>query len=332
MPDSYTLKRHDSKTAHSDAITGYGCSHGTLTATQYHDHNTTFYETNMNRVYPLFIVLALGSQAAFSADQDIIARMGHFTLTESDVRSIILTTPEAARTATDLEKRLRTDIIRRAIAAEARQQAYDKKPDTAARMQQAAEQVLVTSYMNSIAQPPKDFPSEALLKQAYEANKTTLKTPLQYRISQIYVAGTDEKSRKRALELTREARLTSRNKSDFAAMAKKSSQHAASAANGGDLGWLTEADLAPPFRQALAAMLKGEVSSNPIAGAEGWHILKLVDRKEPEMQSFDQVREVLTRNLRLRKAVEIEQNYLNALLARTPISVNGIKLEELAKR
>ena len=282
----------------------------------------------MHRAYPLFIVLALSSQAGFSADQDIIARMGNITLTELDVRSIIQTAPEEARTATDLEKRIRTDIIRRAIATEARQQAFDKKPDMAARMQQAAEQVLVTSYMNSIAQPPKDFPSVALLNQAYEANKDALKTPKQYRLRQIYLVGKDDKARKLAEQLVSEA---NRKGASFATLARKQSQHAPSASKGGDMGWLNENELAPMFREAISGLAINGISQ-PVAGAEGLHILKLEERKEPELQSLDKVRDLLVRNLRLRQAAQLEQAYLEAMLQRTPISLNGIALEEIIKR
>lgn len=285
----------------------------------------------MRRTPPYLLVLAISvmsAQSAIAAEQDIVARMGAISLTEADVRAIAQTSPAEARSVQGLEKRLRTEIIRRGIAAEARRQSFDKKPEVAARMAQAAEQVLVASYMNGIAQPAADYPSTELLKQAYEANKAALMTPRQYRVSQIYVAGNDEKARKLADELAREAR---RKNADFAALARKSSQHAASAAKGGDMGWLPETELAPAFRQALTSLAKGEIAA-PAAGAEGWHILKLTERQEPELQPLEKVRDALARNLRLRKAAEIEQAYLDAMLAKTPVSLNGIALEEIAKR
>jgi parvulin-like peptidyl-prolyl isomerase len=284
--------------------------------------------STMNRRSPYFMLLALSAHVAIAADQDIVARMGPVSLSEADVRLIARANPAEARSVLALEKRLRTEIIRRGVAAEARRQSFDKKPEVAARMEQAAEQALVTSYMNGIAQPPADYPSAELLQQTYDANKDALIAPRQYRVSQIYVAGADEKARKLADELAKAAR---RKNTDFAALARKSSQHAASAGKGGDLGWLSESELAPAFRQALLGLAKGEVGA-PAAGPEGWHILKLVERKEPELQPLEKVRDALARNLRLRKAAEIEQAYLEAMLTRTPISVNGIALEGMVKR
>jgi parvulin-like peptidyl-prolyl isomerase len=287
------------------------------------------------RLTPALLILlavsvpTLSTQTATAAESAIVARMGSISLTEADVKAIMQTNPAEARSPQGLEKRIRTEIIRRGIAAEARRQSFDKKPEVAARMDQAAEQALVASYMNSIAQPANDFPSEALLQQTYDANKNALMSPRQYRVSQIYIAGNDAKASKLAEELLRDAR---RKNADFAAMARKSSQHPASAGKGGDMGWLSETDLAPPFKNALKGMNKGDVVTTPVAGAEGLHILKLSERKEPEVQPLEKVRELLIRNLRLRKASEIEQAYLESMLSKTPVTLNSIALEELAKR
>lgn len=287
------------------------------------------------RLTPALLILlavsvpTLSTQTANAAESAIVARMGSISLTEADVKAIMQTNPAEARSPQGLEKRIRTEIIRRGIAAEARRQSFDKKPEVATRMDQAAEQALVASYMNSIAQPANDFPSEALLQQTYDANKNALMSPRQYRVSQIYIAGNDAKASKLADELLRDAR---RKNADFAALARKSSQHPASAGKGGDMGWLTETDLAPPFKNALKGMNKGDVVTAPVAGAEGLHILKLSERKEPEVQPLEKVRELLIRNLRLRKASEIEQAYLESMLSKTPVTLNSIALEELAKR
>lgn len=282
----------------------------------------------MNQRLTLSLILALSQCPAFAADKDVVARLGELALTEADVRALVRERPPGDMPAGELERLVRTELIRRAVAAEARRQAFDKKPEVAARMERAAEQALVTGYMNGIAQPPAGYPSAELLKQAYEANKEALALPPRLRLSQIYLDGVDDKTRKQAEDLAREAR---RKGADFAALARKSSRHAASAAKGGDMGWLAESELAPAFRQALAGLDAGAVSA-PVAGAGGFHVLKVVERKAAEIQPFDQVRDSIARNLRLRKAAEIEQAYLDALLARNPLAVNGIALEALGKR
>lgn len=269
--------------------------------------------------------LAAWSPAARPADGDVIARMGGQAMTAGEVRRLLASNPEAAVDAQTLERLLRTELVRRGVAVEARKQEVDKRPEVAARMERAAEVELVSAYVNDIARPPKDYPSESQLKAAYEANQSLFKAPARFRLSQIYVAGTDDKARKAAEDLHRQA---GRKGADFADLARRQSGHAASAAQGGDMGWLAERDLMPAFRKALESLKKGEITP-PVPGPEGFHILRLTDRKEAETLPLDKVREALTRTLRLRKAQEIESAYLDALLARTPIAVNGIALTEL---
>ena len=276
----------------------------------------------------LLTLLALVSLSALANPAEVIVRMGDLSLTRAEVQQLADANPAEARSAVALERLVRTEIIRRAVAAEARRQGFDKRPEVAARMEQAARQALVTAYVNDLSRPPETFPSEEQLRQAYEANKAALQTPRQYRLSQIYVAGTDDTARKRAEDLAREVR---RRGADFAAVARRASQHAASAAQGGDMGWLAEADLQPAVREAVEKASKGDIVG-PVQGPEGWHVLRVADRKEPEAASFEQVRDSLRNTLRLRRAAEIEAAYLDGLLARTPVTVNGIALEEMRRR
>lgn len=272
-----------------------------------------------------FLIIAL---PVLANPNEIIARMGEVSLTRAEVQQIVEANPVEARSVAGLERLVRTEVIRRAVANEARRQGFDKRPEVVARMEQAARQALVTAFMNEQSRPPESYPSEEQLRQAYEANKDVLRLPRQYRLSQIYLSGTDENVRKRAEDLAREAR---RRSSDFAAIARRASQHAASASEGGDMGWLAESDLQPAVREVVEKANKGDIVG-PVKGPEGWHILRVVDRKEPEIAPYEQVRESLRNTLRLRRAAEIEAIYLDGLLARTPLTVNGIALEELRRR
>jgi len=132
---------------------------------------------------------------------------------------------------------------------------------------------------------------------------------------------------RQAEELHRQA---TRRGADFAEIARKSSQHKASADKGGDMGWLAEGDLLPAIRAALAGLKRGEVAA-PVAGSEGFHIVRLAERKEAEPLSLDKVRPSLVQQLRLRRAQELEAAYLDELLAKSPVAVNGILLGELVR-
>ena len=64
----------------------------------------------------------------------------------------------------------------------------------------------------------------------------------------------------------------------FAVMAQQFSQ-SASAATGGDLGWVLPGQLDPALEAAIARLQPGRVVDQPVRTASGWHILALVDRR-----------------------------------------------------
>ena len=66
---------------------------------------------------------------------------------------------------------------------------------------------------------------------------------------------------------------------DFGALARQFSQ-SATAAVGGDLGWVQVGQLAPELARVVPTMLPGSISE-PIRSVEGFHIVAVLDRQEP---------------------------------------------------
>lgn len=281
------------------------------------------------RLLPL--LAALLATPAHAAPDDLVARMGDASITVREARQLLdQDAPEGQQPLSPqvAERLMRTEAIRKSLAAEARRQGLDKRPEVAARMARAAEQMLVASYMNQIARPPVDYPSEAQIKEAYAANKASFTLPRRFHLAQIYLSGTDAKTRAKAEALYKEA--SGRKGTDFAVVARRDSAHQASAARGGDMGWVAETDLVPELRGAVEKLAKDGIAA-PIAGKEGFHIVKLLERKEAEPMPLEQVRPTLVRELKLRRAKEIEAAYLEGLMAKTPVAINGIALEEVVK-
>jgi peptidyl-prolyl cis-trans isomerase D len=65
---------------------------------------------------------------------------------------------------------------------------------------------------------------------------------------------------------------------DFAEVAKEISQDN-SAANGGDVGWMTRGRMVKPFEDAAFGLKKIGDISQPVQSQYGWHIIKLTGRK-----------------------------------------------------
>lgn len=89
---------------------------------------------------------------------------------------------------------------------------------------------------------------------------------------------------------------------DFAEAAKKYST-GPSGPNGGDLGWFDSGAMVPEFSQAVAEMETGKHSAAPVKTQFGFHIIKLVDKRNKEAQPFESVKEQIS-NMVMRTKVE----------------------------
>jgi hypothetical protein len=268
---------------------------------------------------------------------EVVVKMGGIELTLADARKLLeKQTPEVraqlVASPAAMEKAIRAEIMRRAVLAEAASKHWEQRPEVADLLERAREQVIVGSYVSSLTRPAADYPSEQEIKAAYEANKAALAAPVQYHVAQIYLVlpeGADKATtaaiERKAAEL---AKTAHEKGADFAALARKSSEHRETAANGGDMGWLSEDRIAPEMRSVIAALAPGEVSG-PIKLSQGWHILKLLERKDAAPRSLDEVRDTLVQALRRKKAQENEAQYLQELASKTPLAVNGIALGKL---
>ena len=91
---------------------------------------------------------------------------------------------------------------------------------------------------------------------------------------------------------------------DFAALAKEKSKDTGSGANGGDLGYFAKGQMVKPFEDAAWALKSGEVSA-PVQSQFGWHVIKLVDKRNRPAPAFDSVKDRIISSLMQRKAEEV---------------------------
>lgn len=66
---------------------------------------------------------------------------------------------------------------------------------------------------------------------------------------------------------------------DFEQLARTNSTDTATSATGGQLGWFTQQELAPPLAEAAFSLQPGEISQ-PVQTEFGWHIIKTLERED----------------------------------------------------
>ena len=285
---------------------------------------------------PLLFLFGLILCPAAAAD-DLAGKMGNVELRSSELRAILEAQPPDARRqlATDvaaLERLVRSELMRKAVLNEARHKGWDKRPELQPLIERARDQVIVSSFVSNVAKPGDGYPSEDEIKQFYESNKAQLLAPPQYQLAQIFVPaaeGTDkakaEEARKKIGEFS--ARL-GRSGTDFAKLAKENPARKESAGKGGEPGWVSEEQMVPEIRRAVAGIGKGEVSP-PVKSAAGWHLIKLLDKKPAVTRPLADIRANLIVAMRNRKSQDMERAYLEALSIKLPPTINQNELSKL---
>jgi peptidylprolyl isomerase len=272
-----------------------------------------------------------------TASGDVIARGGGVTLAAGDIRTLVQALPETDRKvagtdAAALERLVRNEVVSRAVLAEAKQAGFDKDLGTQAQFARLHDEALLRLWLAKQAAVPADYPAEADVKAAYDANQKVLVGPTQYRLAQVYIGLPDDPA-KLSAALRKAAEVGGKLAgdkvtADFGKLAEGYSEHADSAGKGGDMGFLPDNQLAPEVLAAVRGLKPGEVAG-PIRTAQGLHYLKLLDRKAGASLSFTEAHDALASALRTRRANELSQVYLAALNTRLGISVNQIALAKL---
>lgn len=93
---------------------------------------------------------------------------------------------------------------------------------------------------------------------------------------------------------------------DFADLAKKHSKDPGSGAKGGDLGYFGRGQMVPVFEKTAFSLPVGEVSQ-PVQSQFGWHIIKVVDKRDRKPPPFEAVKEQIVAQLMHEKAKQMAE-------------------------
>ncbi|HKA70364.1 MAG TPA: peptidylprolyl isomerase [Xanthobacteraceae bacterium] len=77
---------------------------------------------------------------------------------------------------------------------------------------------------------------------------------------------------------------------DFAELARLKSKDPGAASEGGDLGYFTKDQMVPEFAETAFKLDKGQLS-DPIKTQFGWHVIKVEDKRDRPVPSFEQVKD-----------------------------------------
>ncbi|WBM37844.1 peptidylprolyl isomerase [Alcaligenes faecalis] len=274
-----------------------------------------------------------------SAATPAVATLGQVVVSQEELQQFLQVLPAAQREAMRndrvvLEQWLRSRLAEKAVVEQAKTQEWDKKAEIRSAIEEAQDQVILRSYLQSVSEPAADYPSEQDLQTAYQANQNQFQLPAMYRLSQIFLSVPDKdeqalaQAKKRADAWVKQMR---EGKADFAALAKEHSDEKISAERGGDNGFLPMSQLVPAMRATVAKLEPGQLS-DPIVQADGVHILQVTDLRPASVRSLEEVKPALRDALRRQRQQEATQAYVAGMLDAETVTVDGKVLSQLLQQ
>ncbi len=172
-------------------------------------------------------------------------------------------------------------VTRELIVQEADKRGVIQNEIVREQLEQARLSVLIAAVFEDYVE--REGVTEADLKAAYESVKSQY-TGKEYHVEHILV---EKESDAKAIT----AQLKSG--ANFEDIAKAKSLDPGSAKNGGDLGWVNDKALVPEFSKAMVQLKSGQVTDKPVKSQFGWHIIKVVDIRDVNPPSMEEVKDQL---------------------------------------
>nr|WP_208752605.1 peptidylprolyl isomerase PrsA [Bacillus cereus] len=113
----------------------------------------------------------------------------------------------------------------------------------------------------------------------------------------------------------------------FEELAKQESQDLLSKEKGGDLGYFNSGRMAPEFETAAYKLKVGQIS-NPVTSPNGYHIIKLTDKKA--LKPYDEVKDSIRKNLEEERISDpiFGKKLLQNELKKANIKINDSELKD----
>lgn len=148
------------------------------------------------------------------------------------------------------------------------------------------ERMTIQRLIDKTIRPRVANPTSKEVEAFYAAHKDSIPNePEKVQIQHILIAvkpGTAAQAAAQTKMRTVLAQLRAKKK--FADLAAKYSQDPGSAARGGDLGWFGRGAMVPQFEQVAFSLKPGQVS-DPFLSPFGFHIIKLLEKKDDQVHA-----------------------------------------------
>lgn len=277
----------------------------------------------------LAISLCILSSSVYAEEEKTLAEVNGVKITMSDFEQEISSVPANYREMINANKRKFLDdiILQELLYQEALKKKLEKDKDVISTLERVKKKILAQKLLEKEVMELAKV-SEDEIKKHYEENKNDYKEPEQVNAAHILIRlkeGATPEEDKAAMDKIQGLLKKIKEGGDFSTLAKENSD-CPSGSKGGELGYFSRGQMVPEFEEAAFKLKAGEVS-DIVKTKFGYHIIKVLDKKEERVKEFSEVKEEIEQKLTGGKQKSAFEDYTKKLKDNAKITIN----EELLK-
>jgi hypothetical protein len=154
--------------------------------------------------------------------------------------------------------------------------------------------------------------TEAEARAWYAESKETLRIPTAHHAAHLFLTRHDPAKPDREAEIRAIHRRLIAKEKTFAALAAEHSEDDRTRNIGGDLGWFTRERMPEDFIAALERLKVGQLSDQ-VPTRLGWHLIRVMERRESRLPTFEEVQDEILALLTSQRREEAVKSLLTEL-------------------
>lgn len=268
-----------------------------------------------------------------AGDAESLVTWRNLQLTRDDFEADLLRMPEDKRgefrrDVKRISGGLENLLVYRTLAAEARAMGIDQEPAVRKSIELTTERVLGTERLNRLRAQVQVPDMVQAAKEKYLADQSKFLESEKVQVAHVLV-DTKSRTEEEARLLAESVREKATKGVDFGQLAQEFSDDSGTKGIQGDLGMFGKGRMVPQFEQAAFALTKAGEISPVVKTRFGYHVLRLVDRKPARMKPFEEVRDVLVRELKDKYVTDRVKEYLSDIRNDKSIKMNTGAIDAL---
>lgn len=259
--------------------------------------------------------------AAGKRSREVLASIGADTITMEEYKEEIALLPPVYRAMATSNKQQFVDslINKHLLLGEAVKRHLEKNENVKKLLEKAKEEIMMQELIG-IEITDKIKVSDDEIEKYYQSNKEKYMESAKTRASHILV-DSEVIAQKVLADL--------RQGTDFTAEAKEYSLDLPTKDKGGDTDYFAKGTLLPEFEEACDKLPVGE-TSGVVKTSLGYHIIKVTDRKAPQLRPIEEVRSEIENELFIEKQVSLYDDLIKKLKSGKDIKINNAAFEKLS--